>query len=118
MAAPQMSCWRPGIATTVAPMWGSVPVVSSLVLPGAGQALRGRWLDGLLFAWAALWLRLTLAGVAWALDRASEALPAALWGAWAMPGQGALPQALAFTVALAGLHAWAAVDAARVSPRP
>lgn len=84
--------------------------LASAIVPGLGQALRGRLVDGGLFLFAALWLRGFLGGHA----EPGERVVAFLVGAPAMTGGLRVPVLVVFTALLVGLHALAAWDAGRI----
>lgn len=83
--------------------------VASALVPGLGQALRGRLIDAALFVFAMCWLRGFLAGHAAPGDR----LAAFLFGAPAIAGGFTTPVLVVFTALLVGLHVLAAWDAGR-----
>jgi len=83
--------------------------VASALVPGLGQAARGRLVDAALFVFAMLWLRGFLAGHAEPGDR----LVAFVFGAPGIPGGLKTPVLVVFTALLVGLHVLAAWDAGR-----
>ncbi len=95
-----------------------LPALSAIV-PGLGQLLRGRVSDGLLFLFFALWLRVTLGGLAWTAGVGDRLLDVALWGFPALPAGQRVPLSVLATVMAVVVHAWAALDARRPrAPRP
>lgn len=84
----------------------------SLCVPGGGQALDGRLLEGALLLLACLWTRLVVGGVGWTLEGAGGAEAAFWFGAFALEGGGP-PLAWLFTAAWIGCHLLAARDAWR-----
>lgn len=86
----------------------------SLVVPGGGQALRGRLGDAALFLWSAAWLHTLVLGML--VERVgadASALPTWLLGALGAPGGLGVPEAVVFTAATLALHATSAWDALR-----
>lgn len=83
--------------------------IASAIVPGLGQALRGRLIDAALFVFAMSWLRGFLAGHAEPGDR----LAAFLFGAPAIAGGLTTPVVVVFSALLVGLHVLAAWDAGR-----
>ena len=89
-----------------------VASASSLLLPGTGQALRGRPIEAALFLWAALWLH-TLAMAAVRARAAEAGLADAFFlGAFGPAGALKVPEAVVLTVVALATHlvaAWAAL---------
>lgn len=89
------------------------PAALSLVVPGLGQLVRGRAIDGVLMLWAAAWLRLILAAIARAGQGGPDPLDAALYGLLVFDSPGRFPILTVVTVFVVALHLWSASDARR-----
>ena len=89
--------------------------MSSAVVPGFGQLLRGRVGDALFFLGLATWLHLILGGLAWG-TRADVVVDGLLLGAVAFPGGAATPTVVVTTVLMVAVHLFAAWDAATNLP--
>lgn len=96
-------------APTAAPKrWRRVAALASALVPGLGQLMTARVADGLLFAFAALWVHGLLAGLA----EPGQRLEAFGLGAFGLERGLARPVAVVFSVLALALHAWASWDAA------
>jgi hypothetical protein len=90
------------------PRWFNATL--SLCVPGGGQILAGRLLEGALLLLACAWVRLVMGGVGWTVGGAGDAEAAFWFGAFGIEGGGP-PLAWLFTAALFACHLHAARDA-------
>ena len=88
-----------------------VPVVCSALVPGIGQALRGRLADAALFLGVALYLHWSLAGCACQAGAPSWSVGAFLVGPAGFPGGFAMPVAVVTALIALAVHALAAWNA-------
>lgn len=88
-----------------------VPVVFSALVPGLGQALRGRPGDAALFLGVALYLHWILAGCACQVGAPTWSVGAFLVGPAGFPGGFAMPVAVVVALIACGVHALAGWDA-------
>ncbi len=95
-------------------MW--ITGLTSAIFPGAGQLLRGRVGDAVLFLTLALWLHLVMGALAWGI-RGDAVWDGLLLGALGFPSGHATPTAVVATVLMFSVHAFAAWDAAVNRPR-
>ncbi len=90
----------------------------SALVPGLGQALRGRPGDAALFLSVALYLHWMLAGCACPVGAPSWSVGAFLVGPAGFPGGFAMPVAVVVALIAAGVHALAGWDARARDPAP
>ena len=88
-----------------------VPVALSSLVPGLGQALRGRPGDAALFLGVALYLHWILAGCACQIGAPSWSVGAFFVGPAGLPGGFAMPVAVVVALIALAVHVLAAWDA-------
>ena len=89
-----------------------VTAISSFCLPGLGQVLQRRLIDGSLFFIAALWLHTCLLGMAYQLSGQVE-WGAGLFGSLGFPHGGASPTAVVTSLLCLAIHCLAALHVLR-----
>jgi hypothetical protein len=88
-------------------LWRRGAALASALLPGLGQLMMARVFDGVLFAFAALWVHGLLSGLA----EPGQRLEAFGLGAFGLERGFARPVAVVFTMLALTLHAWSSWDA-------
>ena len=89
-----------------------VAAISSFIIPGLGQCLRGMWVEAALLVYLTLHLRLTLAGLAHGKQAVVEPLAGFTWG-WFAFTEGATHRVMVMTVVVVMLHLFSAWHAGR-----